>query len=67
MKGENKKQGKRKSPYTGVLRDFIRQTINDPSFFDLPPEEQKKFAKGVISKHKVVPFNKTDIKREIKE
>ncbi|MFF2531408.1 hypothetical protein ACFVS2_21110 [Brevibacillus sp. NPDC058079] len=72
MKGDSetrdsKNQNKRKSPYSGAFRDFIQQTIKDPSFFDLPPVEQKKVAKGVINKHKVVSYQQAATKKEARE
>lgn len=50
VKGETSRETK--SPHISALREFVQQTIADPSFFDLAPEKQKEVAMGYIQKHK---------------
>lgn len=49
---ESEAKREKKDPHTSALRDFVQQTIADPSFFDLEPEKQKEVAMGYIQKHK---------------
>ncbi|WPS85682.1 hypothetical protein SMD22_01095 (plasmid) [Brevibacillus halotolerans] len=40
--------------YKNAVREFVRETISNPNFFDLPPMEQKQAAMNTIQKHKNV-------------
>lgn len=37
--------------YLSAIRDFVHQTIVDPSFFQKEPEEQKEMAMDAIREH----------------
>lgn len=37
--------------YDSAIKEFAKQTIHDPSFFALSPDEQRKRAKAMIQKH----------------
>ncbi|WCF11466.1 hypothetical protein NDS46_31405 (plasmid) [Paenibacillus thiaminolyticus] len=44
----------KKDAYVSALKDFVNMTIKDPSFFKLPPEQQKKVAMEHIQKQKEI-------------
>jgi len=45
---------KEKSPYVSALREFIKGTIHDSSFFSLSQEEQQAQALATLRKHQLI-------------
>lgn len=57
---KNNRQGSFTNPYVEALKEFIKKTIRDSSFFNLSPERQKEIAKSYIDKYKALHMDKLD-------
>lgn len=45
---------KEKSPYVNAVKEFIKGTIHDSTFFSLSQEEQQAQALGTLRKHQLL-------------